>query len=161
MGLKFKLVTPLSASRSTSWSTLRSTFGSWIFITRVRSWSSTTGSRSWAWFRSRLRSWSATRAIFSDSYFQLSTITFFAIELLFCSMKRFSVNETDFASIFTHSLMSICISNLSSLSHHILQISPAENRKLNLELGQMRTNTWHKLYPLTTSRTTASPYRPE
>ena len=40
-----------------------------------------------------------------------------------------------------HSLMSICISNLSSLSHHILQISPAENRKLNLELGQMRTNT--------------------
>ena len=32
-----------------------------------------------------------------------------------------------------HSLMSICISDLSSLSHHILQISPAENRKLNLE----------------------------
>ena len=34
-----------------------------------------------------------------------------------------------------HSLMSIGISNLSSLAHHILQISPAEKRKLNLERG--------------------------
>ena len=95
-------------------------------------------------------------------------------------MKRFSVNKTDFTSIFTlvkykprsidpdrsgpwisdtnHSLMSIGISDLSSLSHHILQISPAENRKLNLEPTEEDEHVT-QIVPFT-PLVLASPYRP-
>lgn len=69
-------------------------------------------------------------------------------------MKVIGVGEANFATIFTHALMSISVSNLASFSHHILELGPVDS---GAQVFNFKGETGAMWATASTATTTAAP----